>query len=239
VDDLLKLAIDGHGGWPRWQQISRFHAAVSITGAIWALKGNPAPLDGVVLAGRTRDQSLTITPFPRPGRRATWRPDRQTIETAEGVLVAERRDPAAAFIGASRDSPWDEFQAAYFASEANWNYLVAPFLFTRGDFVTEETWPWREEGQVWRTLLVTYPESIVAHSRQQTYYFDNAGLLRRLDYTVDILGGGPAVHYPSRHRVFDGIVVPTRRRVYVRRPDSSPLLESVSVAVDVSGVTFR
>jgi hypothetical protein len=45
-------------------------------------------------------------------------------------------------------------------------------------------------------LLVTYPDVIVAHTRQQTYYFDDAGLLRRLDYAVDILGGGPAVHYP-------------------------------------------
>jgi hypothetical protein len=48
-----------------------------------------------------------------------------------------------------------------------------------------------------RALLVTYPGTIVAHHRQQTYCFDRAGLLRRLDYSVDILGGGPAVHYPS------------------------------------------
>jgi hypothetical protein len=128
---------------------------------------------------------------------------------------------------------------AYVASEASWNYFVAPFLFARGDFVTEETWPWRENGQVWRTLSVTYPETIAAPSRQQTYYFDSAGLLRRLDDTVDVLGADPAVHYPSRYRVFDGIMVPTRRRVYVRSPDGYPLLDSVSVAIDVSGVTFR
>jgi hypothetical protein len=53
----------------------------------------------------------------------------------------------------------------------------------------------------------------VAHHRQQTYYFDGAGLLRRLDYSVDVLGGGPAVHYPSAYREFDGIMVPTRRQV--------------------------
>jgi hypothetical protein len=35
--------------------------------------------------------------------------------------------------------------------------------------------------------------------------FDGAGLLRRLDYSVDILGGDPAVHYPSAYREFDGI----------------------------------
>lgn len=238
MDDLLKLAIEAHGGMRRWEQLSRFRVAASVTGAIWALKGQPGLLDGVVLAGETRDQRLTITPFPRPGHYATWEPHRQTIATADGVLVAERRDPAAAFAGTTRAAPWDELQAAYFAGEANWNYVVAPFLFARPDFVTEELAPWHEDGQTWRPLLVTYPDAIVAHHRQQTYYFDDDGLLRRLDYSVDILGGGPAVHYPSRYREFDGIMVPTRRRVYVRRPDGSPVRDPVSVAVDVTNAAF-
>jgi hypothetical protein len=66
VNDLLKLAIEGHGGLRRWEQLSRFRVAASITGAIWALKGHPGLLDGVVLAGETRDQRLTITRFLAP-----------------------------------------------------------------------------------------------------------------------------------------------------------------------------
>ena len=238
MNDLLKLAIVGHGGMRRWEQISRFRVAASITGAIWTLKGKPGPLDSVVLEGETRDQRLTITPFPEPGRYTTWEPYRQTIETTDGVLITARRNPAAAFVGTTRQSPWDEFQVAYFAGEANWNYFVAPFLFARSDFVTEEIEPWHEDGQTWRSLLVTYPDTIVAHHRQKTYYFDDAGLLRRLDYSVDLLGSGPAVHYPSEYREFDGIMVPTRRRVYVRNPDGSPVRDSVSVAVDVTYVTY-
>jgi hypothetical protein len=238
VNDLLKLAIAVHGGLRRWEQLSRFRVAASITGAIWTLKGQAGLLDGVVLAGETRDQRLTIAPFPRAGQYATWEPYRQTIETADGVLVAERRDPAAAFAGTTRSAPWDELQAAYFAGEANWNYSVAPFLFARPDFTTEETGTWSEDGQTWRRLLVTYPDAIVAHTRQQTCYFDGDGLLRRLDYSVDILGGGPAVHYPSRYREFDGIMVPTRRRVYVRNPDGSPVRDPVSVSIDITNAAF-
>ncbi len=238
MNDLLKLAIKGHGGLRRWEQIERFRAAASITGEIWALKGQPGLLDGVVLVGETRDQRLIITPFPRPGRYTTWEPHRQTMEATGGVLVAERRDPAAAFAGTTRSASWDEFQAAYFVGEANWNYFVAPFIFARADFTTEEIAPWHEGGQVWRALLVTYPDTIVAHHRQQTYYFDGTGLLRRLDYSVDILGGGPAVHYPSAYREFDGIMVPTRRRVYVRNPDGSPVRTPASIAIDVIDVTF-
>jgi len=238
MNGLLKLAIEGHGGLRRWERLSRFRVAASITGAIWALKGQPGLLDGVVLAGETRDQRLTITPFPRPGQYATWEPYRQTIETADGMLVAERRDPAARFAGTTRAAPWDELQAAYFAGEANWNYVVAPFIFARGDFEAEENGTWSEDGQTWRRLLVTYPDTIVAHHRQQTCYFDHDGLLRRLDYSVDVLGGGPAVNYPSRYREFDGIMVPTRRRVYVRQPDGTPVPGPVSVAIDIANVAF-
>jgi hypothetical protein len=239
MNDLLKLAVEGHGGMRRWEQVSRFRAAASITGAVWALKGKPGLLDGVVLEGETRDQRVIITPFPRPGQYTTWEPYRQTIEATDGMLLAERHDPAAAFIGTTRSAPWDEFQVAYFAGEANWNYFVAPFIFARGDFVTEETEPWHEDGRTLRTLLITYPDTIVAHHRQQTCYFDDAGLLRRLDYSVDMLGGGPAVHYPSEYREFDGIMVPTRRRVYVRNADGSAALDSVSIAIDVTDTTFR
>jgi len=46
------------------------------------------------------------------------------------------------------------------------------------------------------------------------------------------------VNDPSEYREFDGIMVPTRRRVYVRNPDGSPVLDPVSIAIDVTDVTF-
>jgi hypothetical protein len=69
MNDLLKLAIEGHGGMPRWKQIARFGVVASITGAIWALKGMPGL------------------------------PYRQTIETTGGVLVAGRHDPLVSLAG--------------------------------------------------------------------------------------------------------------------------------------------
>jgi hypothetical protein len=47
------------------------------------------------------------------------------------VLYRACSPSVAAFAGTTRSSPWDEFQVAYFTGEANWNYLVAPFLFAR------------------------------------------------------------------------------------------------------------
>jgi hypothetical protein len=238
VNGLLAFAVEAHGGMQRWQEVSRFRVVASITGAIWALKGKAGLLAEVELEGEARDQRLKITPFPWPGRYTTWEPYRQTIETDDGMLVAERRDPAASFAGLTRRSPWDELQVAYFAGEAMWNYFVVPFVLARPDFVSEAAGPWEEDGQTWHRLVVTYPDTVVAHCRQQTFYFDGSGLLRRLDYAVDILGGVPAVHYPSEYREFAGIMVPTRRRVYVRSPDGSPVRDSVALAIDLGDVTF-
>jgi hypothetical protein len=238
MTDLLEMTVAAHGGLERWERISEFRTAASIAGAIWDLKGRPGLLERVVLAGETRDQRMRIEPFPGPGRYATWEPGRQTIETADGVVLEERLDPKRSFEGQTRESQWDELHVAYFAGEANWNYLVTPFVFTRRDFRTEELEPWNEDGQVWRRLLVTYPDSIVAHTRQQTYYFADDGLLRRIDYSVDILGGGPAVHYPSDYHEFDGIMMPRRRRVYVRNPDGTPVPEPLAVSIDMAEISF-
>jgi hypothetical protein len=74
VNDLLQLAVNAHGGLRRWEQISRFRAAASITGALWDLKGKPGLLGNVALEGETCGQRLKITSFPRPGQYATWEP---------------------------------------------------------------------------------------------------------------------------------------------------------------------
>jgi hypothetical protein len=91
-------------------------------------------------------------------------------------------------------------------------------------------------GQVWRRLPVIYPESVAADRRQQTYHFDDDGLLRRVDLALDVLDGDHAVQHPSEYREFDGIMVPTGHRMYRRNPDGSPARDSVWIALDLPHV---
>jgi hypothetical protein len=51
--ELLDLAVEAHAR-RRWDEITRFRAAASITGAILAMKGTPGRLDDVVLWGPAR-----------------------------------------------------------------------------------------------------------------------------------------------------------------------------------------
>jgi hypothetical protein len=48
-----------------------------------------------------------------------------------------------------------------------WTYLTTPFAFAMDVVATEELEPWRENGEIWRRLKVTFPQSIATHPRSR------------------------------------------------------------------------
>ena len=80
---------------------------------------------------------------------------------------------------------------------------------------------------------MTFPPSVATHSPQQTFYLDGTGLLRRQDYSVDIMGRTDSTNYATEPRDFGGLIVPTKRRIYDGQPDNRPNTEHVTVAVDI------
>jgi len=165
-------------------------------------------------------------------------PDRLAIETLAGSVVESRDDPEAAFAGQTLETPWDKFHVAYFASEALWTYLTSPFLYTYAGFESEEIEPWRENGEEWRRLKVTFPDYIASHTKTQITHFGPDGLMRRHDYTVDILGGATGLNYASDYRNIGGIIIPTKRRVYAYEGDYQLVKEPLLVAIDMGEITF-
>lgn len=119
MSDLLATAIKAHGGIDRWNEFSTLRAELSIAGAIWEVKRQPGLLTNKVFEIQTREERLTITPFSNPRMRAVFVPNRQVLETLEGKTVETRYNPKAAFAGHTRETPWDKFHVAYFASEAD------------------------------------------------------------------------------------------------------------------------
>jgi hypothetical protein len=58
-------------------------------------------------------------------------------------------------------------------------------------------------------------------------------LMRRQDYTVDVRQNLAAAHYILDHRKFDGFVFPTKRRIYSRGPDRTPLRDRLLISADL------
>jgi hypothetical protein len=128
---------------------------------------------------------------------------------------------------------------AYFASYALWSYLTIPFLYTYPGFVSEEIAPWEEDGEQWRALEATFPDSIAGHTRKQISYFGPDGLLRRHEYTVDVLGNATGLNYASDYRATNGIVVPHKRRVFAYDSEKRKLTEPLLVAIDIHEIEFN
>jgi hypothetical protein len=235
MTELLELAVSAHGGLERWNKVKSIKAAASITGAIWFIKSKGDALKDVVMMVETKKERLTMD-LTGQDKRSVFQPSRITIEKMDGEVIDARDDPEKSFVGHQLNTPWDDIHVAYFSGEALWTYLTTPFLYTYEGFATEEIAPIRADGETWRRLKVTFPDYVKSHSREQISCFGPDGLLRRHDYTVDILGGATGLNYASEYRDVDGIIVPTKRRIYAWEGDYQPVKEPLLVAIDMRDI---
>ena len=235
MNDLLTIAVNAHGGLKRWNEIKSIQVAAHITGAIWFMKSQGNYLKDIVMSVDTRKERM-VTDFPGQDKRIRFEAARVVMEKSDGTLIQVRDDPEASFVGQQRETPWDDFHVAYFQGEALWTYLNTPFLYTHEGFVSEEIASIEVVGETWRRLKVTFPDDVKSHTREQISCFGPDGLLRRHDYTVDILGGATGLNYASDYRDVDGIIIPTKRRIYAYEGDYKPVMDPLLVKIDMGEI---
>jgi hypothetical protein len=234
--DIVEQTIAAHGGLDLWESASEVSVQISSGGLAFASKLQGHAVRDVEARVATHGQHVILTPYPTPGQRGVLEQDGTVkVETDAGELVEARENARGAFRDLRHKLWWDRLDILYFATYALWTYVSTPFLFAREDYQVVELDAWVENGEHWRRLAVTFPEHVHTHSREQVFYIDaNDGLIRRHDYTAEPIGGwAKAAHYCLDHRSFDGLVVPTRRRVYPRKHNNQrragPLLVWIEV----------
>jgi hypothetical protein len=238
MSDLLGLAVAAHGGVARWNRFRALQARIAIRGAIFEAKRIAGLQDDVTYEAQIHEERVTVDRFGGPNRRLRFLPNRLTLESFEGDIIEARDNPRTVFKDHNADSPWDALHLGYFSSYALWTYLTLPFLYTYPGFVVKEIALWQEAGEEWRRLKAIFPESIASHARDQVTYFGPDGLMRRHDYTVDVLGGVTGANYSADYREFQGIKMPTTRRVYAYDAQGQKVPEPVLVSIDIEGVRF-
>jgi hypothetical protein len=214
VDDTLREVILAHGGADLWRGLDAVEAVISANGFLFTAKRRP-PLERVRMRASTQEPHFTFFDYPHPGQTAELVGTREVrITDAGGKIVAQRFDPRAAFHGLRRQFRWDDLDFIYFAGYATWNYLATPFVFLRDGFAFRVLDPMADDPPGATRMHVTFPDDIPAHSREQVFHFDAGHLLRRIDYTAEVVGGwAHAAHLCEEYRTFAGIRAPTRRRV--------------------------
>ncbi|MBS3920826.1 MAG: hypothetical protein KG012_18290 [Deltaproteobacteria bacterium] len=237
IEMMLKEIFEVHGGVERWKSLEALEAEISVWGLLFTTK-RIAVLTRVRVRASTQEPRFTFFDFPQVGQTGELFGNEEVcIVDSDEKVLAKRVNPRSAFRGLRRWFKWDSLDFTYFGGYATWNYLVTPFLFLRDGFEFEEMEPMQTASNCWSRLRVTFPGEIPTHCRTQIFYFDQNRLLRRLDYTAEVVGHwAHAAHHCDLYQEFDGLKVPTRRRVRPLIFGDKPLPAPTLVAIDVHDV---
>jgi hypothetical protein len=230
VTDLLQLALDAQGGFAVWRSIRQIDVQLSISGGLWKVKGRPDGLPNISMRIDAQQPKLAIWPFKGAGNIGHFTPDRVWIEH-DGMMLEQRSSPRDSFAGHVRTTPWDNLHELYFTGYAFWNYFNTPFILRQDGIESREIERHVENGETWRRLQVKFPTGFPTHCSEQVFYFNDGGLLQRLDYITEV-AGGVASHYCFDHATFGGLTFPMLRRV-VRRSAAGPELSGPTAVLVV------
>jgi hypothetical protein len=238
VNELLSRIIEAHGGFERWKGFNRLQATIVFDGTLWGMKNLAQDQDPREATIWLHQQRCTLVPFGDPDWYSDFTPGRVVIFGRDGTIVADRDDPRASFAGHDKKTPWDPLDLAYVEGYALWTYLTTPFLLAMEGVEVSEVEPRTEAGETWRVLRANFPETIATHSAVQDFFFGADLRLRRHDYRIDVAGGFEAAHLVHDYVEADGILLPTRRRVYLRGPDSRAAPYPLLVSIDIRNIRF-
>jgi hypothetical protein len=215
---LLRRAIDRHGGWSLWLRLE------SVTVNLTSLRGFLPWLKGY---GRSFQLGRSLTTFPKAGR-TEWREesgkpslaifergDVRLLDPSTGHVTRESRDHRRSFRGLRKARRWDAVDAHYFFGYAFASYGALPFVLPSVPFLGTTFCRWR--GERMSGVRVQFPAEAQVHSREQAYFFDEDGLLRRNDYVADVIGSwAVGAHFCEDYTTVNGLPLPARRTVFRR-----------------------
>jgi hypothetical protein len=177
MDDLLKLAIEAHGGLERWRQFNEVRANVSITGALWHLKGQPDVLINVQVVAQLHRQHL-VTHLIGKDRRTIFTTGQISIESESGVVEETLCRSDYLVSRAAPRHPMGHAACSLLCElrTVELPHHSIPLHLSR--ICQRRDCTMGGNGEQWRSLKVTFPDSIAGHTRNQISYLGSDGLLR-------------------------------------------------------------
>jgi hypothetical protein len=236
---LLEKALHVSGGLDLWRLTRRFTLHMSITGELCTTRRSTAQLKELVVEGSTQTQDLAITGFAGADLRLLYRPDWVALEGQDDRPLMERHGSSQAFRSGLQSATWDELQLAHYCGYLIWNYIATPFILADPDFETKELRRYVAHGESLRRLKVVFPARIVTHAISQTFYFDRAGFLKRLDYPAAHDDRTQIAQMFSGHQRFSGILVPTLCRLLSIGAEGVPVAKPSLLDLEIFDVHFE
>lgn len=239
--ELLSRAIEAQGGLAAWEGTERLEVSIAADGFAFTTHMRFGGLARTRATVETRGPRVRFDGYPDERMVGVFdgEADLVRIQSADGESLRERANPRAHFFGLSglrRNFRWDDLDFLYFCGYALWSYLTVPFVLRDPGFEIDQLKPADDRGTICHRLLVRYPANLPAHSREQVVWLDPDGLITRLDYTAEVMGGwAKAANLVTDRAWLGGLLLPSRRLVIPQRPGGTrtlPRPQLVRIAVD-------
>lgn len=218
--ELLKLAVDAHGGMENWAKVRKLSARLDLNGRLCDEKGQGRRFNCLSLETDLHRQHVVLT-SEADDWCSDFTPSVITLSKTDGTLIDSRAFPRQAFLTSAEDHRWTDIQATYICSYAIWTFMTLPFRYTGEAFSVEELPRWDEGGEIFRRLRVIFPDdSLQERRREHITYFDRQGIVRRHDCSSGAGGIVPGAIYASGYQTISGVCMPLVRQVYANDASS-------------------
>ena len=91
--DLLTEVLVAHGGVDRWREFSTVEATIVSGGKLWEIKSQPQDPTPRRMTVALHREWASVEPFGAANQKTDFTPERVAIETIDGSVVTERRNP--------------------------------------------------------------------------------------------------------------------------------------------------
>lgn len=217
--ELLDEILDAHGGAARWRELTALRVSLRCRGDVLSAHGQADAFARCEAVLATDEPWLVVTPFH--AGRGYFRSDCVWHERDAAGVAARERQAAPLPLG-----EWDALDALAFAGPWFWRELCAPYTLLHPALELQELAPLRRGDGWWRRLRAAGPDG------EAVYSVDERGLLCRRDGYCELLSAAVVTTFAD-YRGFDGLLLPTRRRVLPRAPgEVAPGGELLSLRVD-------
>lgn len=227
MENILQNAISVTGGLQQWKRYSLATATIRTSG-LWAESDDQQQARGFGFSATLRQQSGEFMDYPIKGQHIVFNAGNLAVLTKNGSMIS---------IGKLDKNKSGLLNILNFKSYVLWTTLTFPFSATLDGYQAEETGTYNDSQSQLKSLMVT--DTTLSDYKIIGFFFTPEGFLCKADYEPEVLGALPLTQLVSDYREFDGIMVPTKARIYSRKADGSPFTDNLLLGFDIESVIFR
>ncbi|WP_444996465.1 hypothetical protein [Aliikangiella sp. IMCC44359] len=238
--EAIDLAIKRHGGMERWEEVdSILVEAYTMGGFGMSRRGleNDFPMPKKVKLN-PKEGTAILYDYPKVGRESIYDNGRVAEVAAGEKPVFDHDNYREKMMSVSRfRRPWNTLDATYFFGYAMIHYASLPYTLTDTKIIGVKK---RNSGD-WRTRIdIENPDGAHTHSKYETLYFDESGLLIRHDYCAEVSSPlAKAANFLVDYENVDGYLITKRRKVHFRLGRMKTPLIVMDAGIKVLEITNR